>query len=86
MGCMFEGCSSLKELDLSGFDTSRVADMRCMFQGCLALEKLDLTGFRFRKGVKLAGFAADCGAAGPELLESIAQRRREGEGGDAHRR
>lgn len=86
MSCMFEGCSSLKELDLSGFDMSRVVDMRCMFQGCIALEKLDLTGFRFRKGVKLAGFAADCGAAGPELLESIVRRRREGEGGDAHRR
>ena len=32
-------------LDLSGFDTSQVRDMRQMFQGCSALKSLDLSSF-----------------------------------------
>ncbi len=35
---MFLDCSSLKTLDLSGFDTSKVTDMSAMFSGCSSLE------------------------------------------------
>ena len=42
---MFNGCSSLTDLDLSGFDTSSVTDMRMMFQNCSSLTSLDLPGF-----------------------------------------
>ena len=42
---MFNGCSSLTDLDLSGFDTSSVTDMRMMFQNCASLTSLDLPGF-----------------------------------------
>ena len=42
---MFNGCSSLSDLDLSGFDTSSVTDMRMMFQNCASLTSLDLPGF-----------------------------------------
>ena len=35
---MFFGCSSLKELDLSGFDTSSVESVEYMFWGCSSLE------------------------------------------------
>ena len=45
MSCMFEGCSSLKSLDLSGFDTSNVTNMSNMFEGCSSLKSLDLSGF-----------------------------------------
>ena len=31
---MFEGCSSLKELNLENFDTNNVIDMSDMFNGC----------------------------------------------------
>ena len=31
---MFYGCSSLKELNLSNFNTNNVTDMECMFYGC----------------------------------------------------
>ena len=37
--------SNLEELDLSGFDTSKVTEMDCMFQYCRSLTNLDLSGF-----------------------------------------
>ena len=45
MYAMFEGCSSLSELDLSNFNTSRVENMCGMFAGCSALTTLDLRSF-----------------------------------------
>ena len=42
---MFYGCSSLKELDLSSFDTSQVTNMSDMFCECEALLTLDLSSF-----------------------------------------
>ena len=33
---MFDGCSSLKELNLSNFNTNNVTNMRRMFSGCSA--------------------------------------------------
>ena len=34
MRSMFFGCSSLKELNLSNFNTHNVTNMNCMFSGC----------------------------------------------------
>ena len=34
MFAMFNECSSLKELNLSNFNTNNVTDMRGMFYGC----------------------------------------------------
>ena len=34
MGSMFYGCSSLKELNLSNFNTNNVINMGYMFSGC----------------------------------------------------
>ena len=31
---MFQGCSSLKELNLNNFNTNNVTDMRWIFDGC----------------------------------------------------
>ena len=36
---MFDGCSNLKSIDLSSFNTSNVKDMRDMFYGCSSLKK-----------------------------------------------
>ena len=41
---MFDGCSSLTSLDLSGLDTSSVGNMDWMFRGCSRLTFLDLSG------------------------------------------
>ncbi|MCQ2533954.1 MAG: DUF285 domain-containing protein, partial [Clostridia bacterium] len=45
MSCMFYGCSSLNELDLSSFDTSNVTHIYGMFYGCSSLSELDLSSF-----------------------------------------
>ncbi|EBH4249267.1 BspA family leucine-rich repeat surface protein [Listeria monocytogenes] len=42
---MFKYCSSLRELDVSGLNTSAVTTMRDMFYSCSALEELDLSHF-----------------------------------------
>ena len=42
---MFDGCSLLSSLDLSGFDTSKVTDMGEMFYYCYSLSSLNLSGF-----------------------------------------
>ena len=42
MSYMFRGCSSLKELNLSNFNTNNVTDMNCMFYGCLDELKLKI--------------------------------------------
>ncbi|WP_353798625.1 BspA family leucine-rich repeat surface protein [Treponema sp.] len=45
MSCMFSGCSSLTELDVSRFDTSKVEFMYSMFSGCSSLTELDVSRF-----------------------------------------
>ena len=42
---MFESCESLKELNLSHFDTSKVQMMNSMFSSCYSLKKIDLSNF-----------------------------------------
>lgn len=44
---MFYNCSSLKYLDLSGFDTSKVTNMNSMFYNCTALTALTLSAAFF---------------------------------------
>ena len=39
----FYDCKSLRSVDLSGLDTSKVTSMYCMFQGCSSLASLDLS-------------------------------------------
>ena len=42
---MFFGCNSLKSLNLSHFDTSKVTSFENMFGWCKALETLDISNF-----------------------------------------
>ena len=42
---MFIGCSSLKELNLSNFNTNNVTNMYEMFYGCSSLKELNLSNF-----------------------------------------
>ena len=42
---MFSICSSLKELNLSNFNTNNVTDMNSMFYGCSSLKELNLSNF-----------------------------------------
>ena len=45
MSSMFYGCAYLTDLDLSGFDTSRLTNMSFMFANCFSLTVLDLSNF-----------------------------------------
>ena len=47
MDGMFSGCSEIKSLDLSGYNTSNVKDMSGMFQGMSSLEDLEIIIFKF---------------------------------------
>jgi len=46
---MFHNCSSLKSVDMSGFNTSQVTDMSGMFSGCSVLPNIDVNGFNTGK-------------------------------------
>ena len=45
MVSMFSQCSSLRSLDLSSFNTSKVIGMNLMFYNCTNLESIDLSSF-----------------------------------------
>ena len=57
---MFAECSKLIQLDLSGFDTRNVVDMRNMFEDCLSLAKLDLSGFKTSKVTLMSCMFGSC--------------------------
>ena len=42
---MFDGCSSLTNLNLSNFNTQKVTNMEYMFKGCSSLTNLNLSNF-----------------------------------------
>ena len=56
---MFYGCSSLTDLDLSGFDTHNVTDMASMFAYC-GLPDLDLTSFDTQNVTDMASMFYAC--------------------------
>ena len=45
MSLMFYECSSVTQLDVSGFDTGKVEDMRSMFEECSKLKSIDTSNF-----------------------------------------
>ena len=45
MSSIFEECSSLKELNISNFNTNNVTDMSDMFKGCKLLTELNISNF-----------------------------------------
>ena len=59
MNVMFGECETLKELDLSNWDTSNVTGMEFLFDGCIALRKLYLTNFN-TKNADLGGIFNQC--------------------------
>ncbi len=46
MAYMFNYCSSLENLDVSGFKTDKVTSMWAMFSDCSSLKALDVSGFK----------------------------------------
>jgi len=60
MSHMFEGCSSLTSIDLSGFDTSNVVYMNDMFDGCSSLTSIDISTFDTSNVTYFAYMFQDC--------------------------
>ena len=54
MSGMFEGCSSLKELNLNNFNTNNVTNMRDMFFGCSSLKELNLNNFNTNNVINMS--------------------------------
>lgn len=65
---LFKGCRKLVRADLSGFDTSAVANMESMFEGCANLAELDLTSFDTRRCSSMDRMFAQCGRLDDILL------------------
>ena len=57
---IFKGLTNVKEIDLSGADTSSVADFNSLFMNCKKLEKLDLSGFDVSKVVNFDSMFENC--------------------------
>ena len=60
MQSMFEGCESLKSLDLSSFNTKSVEDMNSMFKGCTNLLSLNLSNFNTELVTNMEGMFYSC--------------------------
>ena len=60
MNEIFSGCEGLTDLNLSGFDTSRVWDMSRMFKDCKNLSQLDLSSFNTSNVINMTRMFTGC--------------------------
>ena len=57
---MFSGCSSLRSLDVSRWDTSNASDLSYMFSGCSSLRSLDVSDWDVSSASSLSGMFSGC--------------------------
>ena len=57
---MFEGCSSLKELNLFNFNTNNVTNMGAIFNKCSSLKELNLSNFNTNNVTNMEGMFYKC--------------------------
>ena len=60
MGLMFDYCSGLTSIDLSGFNTSKVTNMNMMFRHCSGLTSLNLSSFNTAKVTIMSNMFSYC--------------------------
>ena len=60
MALMFHDCSSLKELNISNFNTNNVKTMKCMFYGCSSLKELNISNFNTKNVTRMNGMFNRC--------------------------
>ena len=60
MGDMLYNCLSLKELNLSNFNTTHVTNMECMFYNCSSLKELNLSNFNTNNVTNMGGMFYNC--------------------------
>ena len=56
MKYMLNGCSPLKELNLSNFNANNVTNMESMFNGCSPLKELNISNFNTNNVTKMYGW------------------------------
>ncbi len=61
MSHMFDGCSALTNLDVSGFNTTNVTDMNFMFSYCSALTSIDVSNFNTANVTNMERLFFACG-------------------------
>jgi len=57
---MFSGCSSLKNLDLSNFNTQNATNMSFIFSGCSSLNNLNISNFNTQNVTNMDGMFDGC--------------------------
>ena len=57
---MFEGCSSLTNINLSNFNTQNINDMSGMFRGCSSLTNINLSNFNIQNVKDMSGMFRGC--------------------------
>lgn len=62
MGHMFQSCSSLGTIDISGLETQNVENYACMFDGCLNLTELNVGKFNTKRAKAMVGMFSRCSA------------------------
>ena len=67
----FYDCKSLRSVDLSGLDTSKVTSMYCMFQGCSSLASLDLSSLDTSKVTSMYCMFYNCSSLASLDLSSF---------------
>jgi len=60
MVSMFDGCSGLTSLDVSGFNTANVTSMYGVFSSCSGLTSLDVSGFNTANVTIMFGMFSGC--------------------------
>ena len=60
MSGLFNGCSSLTNVNLEHFDTGNVTDMNSMFRDCSSMRQLDLSSFDTRKVTDMSTMFRGC--------------------------
>ena len=62
MNAMFQNCSSLTSLDVSGFNAQNVTGMNAMFWNCSSLTSLDVSGFDTQNVTNMSAMFGSCGS------------------------
>ena len=60
MWSMFNGCESLKILNIYNFNTINVVDMRYMFCRCISLNKFTSSNFNINNNTNINGIIDEC--------------------------
>ena len=59
MSCLFKGCKSLTNINLSNFNTNKVTNMSGMFYECSSLANIDLSNFNTNNVIDMSGCSGD---------------------------